>query len=99
MQKIRLLKKAVLQKNEGSVREKGEELEVNYGRACTLAELGIAEMIGKGSKPKKMVEPKTEDSEKKVESAKRETKVEQADRAVKDDKPTVRGQGRRRTRS
>ena len=94
MQKIRLLKKAVLQKNEGSLREEGDELEVNFGRACTLVELGIAEMVGKKSKQK--VEPAK--IKEKVESADRETKVEDADRTTKDVKSTTRGKGKRRAR-
>ena len=95
MSRIKLLKKAVLQKNEGSVREKGDELEVNFGRASTLVELGIAKMIGKKSKQA----PKIEQPKEKVESAERKTKVDGADRTTKDVKPTVRSKGRRRARS
>lgn len=85
MQRIKLLNDSVLQKNEGSFRKKGEELEVNFGRAEILVELGIAKKVGKHKQ--------------KVESAERDTKIEDADRTTKDVKPTVRSKGRRRARS
>ena len=69
MQRIELIKDAVLMKREGSFRKEGDKLEVPNDRADDLVELGIAKKIG-GYKQK-------------VESAERQTKIERADRSTK----------------
>ena len=79
MQRIELIKDAVLMKGEGSFRKEGDQLEVPDDRANILVELNIAKKIG---------------FKKKIESAEREIKIENAERSIKYDKPTIRGKGK-----
>jgi len=72
MQRIELLKDAVLIKSEGSFRKEGDRLDVEDHRADILVELKIAKKI--------------EAIKKKVELAERKTKIEKADRSTKYDK-------------